>query len=217
MNVIDAVTTRSSIRHFTPEPLADEVLRGLVADAARAPSGGNLQPWRIYAVNGESMTRLREFLATQPPMDTPEYDIYPAELPEPYRSSRFAVGEQMYALLGIGRDDKEGRGRQFARNNDFFGAPAAIFCYVDRRMGPPQWSDLGMYLQTFMLLAVERGLATCPQEYWSIRHRAVSSFVGAPAEEMLFCGVSVGYADPDAPINSLRTERLPVEQFARFL
>ena len=123
----------------------------------------------------------------------------------------------MYATLGIGRDDKDGRRRQFAHNNDFFGAPAAIFCYVDRQMGPPQWSDLGMYLQTFMLLAVERGLGTCAQEYWSIRHKAVTSFVGAPENEMMFCGLSLGHPDPTAPINTLTTERMPLDQFARFL
>jgi nitroreductase len=217
MNVIDAVNARISVRQFTAEPVADDVLRGLVADAARAPSGGNVQPWRIYGVNGDGMTRLREFLATQPPLDAPEYEIYPQPLSEPYRTNRFVIGEQMYATLGIGREDKEGRRRQFAHNNDFFGAPAAIFCYVDRQMGKPQWSDLGMYLQTFMLLAVERGLGTCPQEYWSVRHKAVSAFVGAPDNEMLFCGVALGHVDAAAPINALRSERMPLDQFARFL
>lgn len=205
------------MRQFTPRAVPDDVLRSLVDDAARAPSGGNLQPWRIYVVNGASMDRLREHLATQAPIDQPEYDIYPASLSEPYRTNRFTVGEQMYATLGIARDDKDGRRRQFAHNNDFFGAPAALFCYVDRQMGLPQWSDLGMYLQTFMLLAVERGLATCAQEYWSVRHAAVTSFTGAPATEMLFCGMSVGYEDTSAPINTLRSERMPLEQFATFL
>jgi nitroreductase len=217
MNVIDAVNTRMSVRQFTAEPVADELLQGLVDDARRAPSGGNVQPWRIYGVNGESMHRLREFLATQPPIDEPEYEIYPKGLTEPYRTNRFVCGEMMYATLGIEREDKDGRRRQFAHNNDFFGAPAALFCYVDRQMGPPQWSDLGMYLQTFMLLAVERGLGTCAQEYWSVRHKAVTAFVGAPESEMLFCGIAVGHPDPAAPINTLRTERMPLEQFATFL
>ena len=217
MDVIDAVNTRMSVRQFTDRPVDDALLRGLVEDAARAPSGGNVQPWRIYVVNGESMARLREHLAAQAPIDTPEYDIYPPSLKEPYRTNRFTVGEQMYATLGIAREDKDGRRRQFAHNNDFFGAPAALFCYVDRQMGLPQWSDLGMYLQTFMLLAVERGLGTCAQEYWSVRHAAVTSFVGAPEEEMLFCGVSIGYVDESAPINTLRSERMPLDGFARFL
>ncbi len=217
MDVIQAVRTRSSIREFLADPVDDDTLRSLLADASRAPSGGNLQPWRLYVVNGNSMTRLREFLVDQPPIEATEYDIYPPHLTEPYRTNRFALGEQMYALLGIGRDDREGRFAQFARNAEFFGAPAALFCFVDRQMGPPQWSDLGMFLQTLMLLAVESGLATCPQEYWSVRQGAVRSFVGAPDNEMLFCGMAVGYADPNAVINALRSERMPVDEWARFV
>ncbi len=217
MNVVDAVHQRSSIRQFLDTPVGDDQVRGLLTDAARSPSGGNVQPWRIYVVNGPSMVRLREFLPTQPPIEAPEYEIYPRGLTEPYRTNRFTVGEQMYALLGIPREDKPARLTQFARNGDFFGAPAAMFCFVDRQMGPPQWSDLGMFLQTFMLLAVERGLATCAQEYWSVRHAAIASFVGAPDDEMLFCGVSIGHADPDAPVNGLRSERMPLDQWATFV
>jgi nitroreductase len=217
MDVTAAVHARISVREFLPDPVDDEVLRQLLVDASFAPSGGNLQPWRIYVVNGESMTRLREYLPTQPPLEAGEYDIYPKALTEPYRTNRFTIGEQMYATLGIARDDKQGRFQQFARNGDFFGAPAALFCFVDRQMGPPQWSDLGMFLQTFMLLAVERGLATCAQEYWSVRHGAIASFVGAPQNEMLFCGMSIGYADPAAPVNGLRSERMPLDEWARFV
>jgi nitroreductase len=189
----------------------------MLTDAARAASGGNVQPWRIYVVNGESMTRLREFLKTKPPVDEPEYEIYPSGLTEPYRTNRFELGEQMYATLGIAREDKEGRRRQFAHNNDFFGSPAAIFCYVDRQMGSPQWSDLGMFLQNFMLLAVDNGLGTCAQEYWSVRHKSVTEFVGAPENEMLFCGVALGHVDESAPVNSLKSQRMPVDQFAKFV
>ena len=112
---------------------------------------------------------------------------------------------------------KEARRAQFAQNNDFFGAPAAIFLFLDRQMNQPQWSDAGMFLQTFMLLAVERGFGTCPQEYWSIRHKAISSFVGAPDNEMLFCGVAIGTVDDSAPINTLRSERMPLDQWATFV
>jgi nitroreductase len=217
MDVAAAVHARISVREFLSDPVDDAVLRHLLVDASYAPSGGNLQPWRIYVVNGESMTRLREYLPTQPPLEAGEYDIYPKALTEPYRTNRFTIGEQMYATLGIARDDKQGRFQQFARNGDFFGAPAALFCFVDRQMGLPQWSDLGMFLQTFMLLAVERGLATCAQEYWSVRHGAISAFVGAPDNEMLFCGMSIGYADPAAPVNGLRSERMPLDAWARFI
>jgi len=217
MNVVDAVNARLSVRQFLSTPVSDDQLRSLLSDASRSPSGGNVQPWRMYVVNGESLTRMREFLTTQPPVEEPEYDIYPKSISEPYRTNRFTIGEQMYATLGIAREDKPGRLRQFAHNNDFFSAPAAMFCFIDRQMGPPQWSDLGMFLQTFMLLAVELGLATCAQEYWSVRHKAVSTFVGAPENEMLFCGMSIGYADTSAPINSLRSERMPVDEWAHFI
>ncbi len=156
MNVTDAVNARKSVRAFLPDPVSDDVIARLLTTASRAPSGGNVQPWRIYVVNGESMTRFRDFLADRP-IEPAAYDIYPSPLHEPYRSSRFKVGEDMYATLGIERDDKAGRLAQFAKNLDFFGAPAAIFCFIDRIMGPPQWSDLGMFLQTFMLLAQEAG------------------------------------------------------------
>lgn len=208
---------RTSIRQFGSRGVDVELLRSLLKDASFAPSGGNVQPWRIYVVEGQSMERMRAFLATQPPLDQPEYEIYPAGLTEPYRTNRFTIGEQMYATLGIAREDKEGRRRQFAHNNDFFGAPAAIFCYIDRQMGPPQWSDCGMFLQTFMLLATEQGLSTCAQEYWSVRHKSVSAFVGAPDNEMLFCGVAIGYADESAPVNRLRSERMPLDQWVTFV
>ena len=217
MKVTDAVATRYSARSFLPDAIDDDTIRALLEKASRAPSGGNLQPWRIFVVNGACMDRLRTHLAAATPFDEPLYEIYPPKLWEPYRTNRFAVGERLYASIGIGRDDKEGRLAQFARNGEFFGAPAGLFCFVDRRMGPPQWSDLGMFLQTLMLLATEAGLDTCAQEYWSTRHRAVSEFVGAPDELMLFCGMAIGRADPEAPINGWRTDRQPLEEWAEFV
>jgi len=217
MEVVEAIYKRMSVRQFTNEPVSDDVIRQLLTDASRAPSGGNVQPWRIYVVNGESLTRMRDYLTTKPPVEEPEYLIYPEQLSEPYRTARFELGEQMYATLGIAREDKAGRRRQFANNNDFFSAPAAIFCYVDRQMNSPQWSDLGMFLQTFMLLAVDKGLGTCAQEYWSVRHGAVTEFVGAPENEMLFCGLALGHVDNSAPVNSLQSQRFPVDEFAKFV
>lgn len=217
VDVTQAVLARRSIRQFRSDPVADDQLAELFTLAARAPSGGNVQPWRLYIVNGASMVRLRAHLATAPALELPEYDIYPPALWEPYRTNRFALGEQMYAAVGIPREDKDARLRQFARNADFFGAPAALFCFIDRGMGPPQWSDCGMFLQTFMLLATAAGLGTCAQEYWAVRHGAVAEFVGAPDDEMLFCAVSIGYADEAAPINAVRSERMPLEQWARFV
>jgi nitroreductase len=216
MHVSEAVARRKSVRQFLPDPVDDALLRDLLERAARAPSGGNVQPWRIYVINGDTMTRFRTFIADQP-IEAGEYDIYPPNLWEPYRTNRYALGEAMYATLGIGRDDKAGRLGQFAKNGDFFGAPAGLFCFIDRNMGPPQWSDLGMFLQTFMLLAQEVGLDTCAQEYWSVRHSAVREFCGAPDEELLFCGMAIGRADWDAPVNTLQSERMPLDQWVRFV
>ncbi|MES0872562.1 nitroreductase [Sinimarinibacterium thermocellulolyticum] len=221
MDVTEAVLTRRSVRAFLDRPVPASLLREVIALAARAPSGGNLQPWHIVAVGGAPLKqiseRVLERLRKADPDERPEYAIYPPKLWEPHRTARFEIGEQMYAALGVTREDKLGRLQQFARNYEFFGAPAALFCYIDRRMGPPQWSDLGMYLQTLMLLLRERGLDSCAQECWSVYPKTVGSVLQVPPELMLFCGMSIGYADPEAPVNRLRSQRLPVEAFARFV
>lgn len=220
MRVTEAVQSRRSVRAFLDRPVPADVLREAVDLAARAPSGGNLQPWRIYVIAGPVLADLRDRVAGRlqhaDPTERPEYAIYPPNLWEPHRTERFELGEAMYATLGIPREDKAGRLRQFAQNFEFFGAPAGLFCYIDRRMGPPQWSDLGMYLQTLMLLLRERGLDSCPQECWSVYPKTVASVLQPPAELMLFCGMAIGYADPDAPVNRLRSHRLPLDRFAEF-
>lgn len=216
MNVTEAVNRRKSVRRFLPDPVTDDVLRELLTSASRSPSGGNVQPWRLYVVNGDSMARFRTFLADRRP-GAPAYEIYPKALTEPYRSSRFKIGEDMYAAIGVERDDKAGRFAQFAQNLDFFGAPAAIFCYIDRQMGPPQWSDLGMFLQTFMLLAQEAGVDTCAQEAWAVHEGAISEFVGAPDELQIFCGMAIGHEDTEHPINTVVSEREPLDTFATFV
>jgi nitroreductase len=134
----------------------------------------------------------------------------------PYRDRRFAVGEDMYALLGVPRDDKAGRLRWFARNYQFFGAPLALFCTVDRRMGMPQWSDLGMYLQTVMLLLRDEGLDSCAQECWAVYPQTITQFLGTPTERMLFTGMAIGYRNEAAKINELVTRRAPLDEFASF-
>lgn len=220
INVSQAVQTRRSVRAFLPDAIEESVLREILQQAARAPSGGNVQPWKVYALGGGQMDDfkrlMRERLQDPSATDQPEYEIYPQNLWEPHRSERFELGEAMYALLGIPRSDKAGRLRQFANNFQFFGAPAALFCYVDRRMGKPQWSDLGMFLQTVMLLLRERGLDSCPQECWSVYPQTVAKFLRPPDELILFCGMAIGYADPDAPVNQLRSHRLPLADFAEF-
>ena len=217
MKVSDAVLQRSSIRAFTAKPVHQKVIKELLKKSARAANGGNLQPWKIFVLNEDSMKSFLKFQLDFNEPETSAYDIYPHKLKEPYRTSRFELGEQMYDLLGIGRDDKEARISQVLKNFEFFGAPAAIFCFVDKQMGPPQRSDLGMFLQTFMLLATEAGIDTCAQEAWSMKQERVSSFVRADAEDMLFCGLAIGYRDKEAVINRLRSERRPLNEWATFL
>jgi len=217
MKVSEAVLSRKSIRAFTPQPINNQVIKDLLALAARSPSGGNLQPWKIYVVNNQSMKKFIEFQARWDQPETPGYAIYPSGLTEPYRTSRYQLGEAMYELLGIPREDKDARLQQVMRNFEFFGAPAALFCFVDKQMGPPQWSDLGMFLQTFMLLAQEAGIDTCAQEAWAMKNDSVSKFVGADESDLLFCGLAMGYKDKNAAINKLSSERRPLKQWAKFL
>ena len=217
MNVTEAVFSRTSIRSFLEDPVSDELLKTLLEKASRAASGGNLQPWKIFIVNNSAMKDFLEFQEGWTEPEVPAYEIYPPKLKEPYRTSRFELGEQMYELLGIGRENKEARIAQVMENFRFFGAPCAFFCFIDRQMGPPQWSDLGMFLQTFMLLAKEAGLDTCAQEAWSMKHDSVSKFVKAEDSDMLFCGMAIGYRDDTAKVNSLKSERRPLNEWAKFL
>jgi len=218
VNVTEALATRASCRAFLATPVPEATVRAILDAARQAPSGGNLQPWRVYALTGAPLAGLVALVRTRMPShprgEDPEYDIYPRELWEPYRSRRFKCGEDLYATLGVQREDKLARLLQFARNYEFFGAPVGLFFCLDRRLGPPQWSDVGMYMQSVMLLAREHGLDTCAQEAWSVWPRTVGEFLGVPPELMLFSGMALGYRDESAPINCLRTERAPLEEVA---
>ena len=217
MNVYEAVLSRKSIRSFLSDPVDSKIIKDLLSRASRSPSGGNLQPWKIYVLNESAMEDFLIFQDNWDDPETPAYEIYPPKLKEPYRSSRFELGEQMYELLRIPREDKQARLEQVMKNFNFFGAPCAFFCFVDRQMGPPQWSDLGMFLQTFMLLAQEAGLDTCAQEAWSMKHDSVSKFVKAESSDILFCGMAIGYRDESAAVNSLKSKRRPLKDWAKFL
>jgi len=204
------VDRRISVRAFTADPAPEAVVRDILERAARAPSGGNLQPWRVYALAGEPLADLKTLVAATP-METPEYDVYPPDLWEPFRTRRFQCGEDLYASIGVPREDRPARLRQLAKNLDFFGAPVGLFFCLDRKLGPPQWSDVGMYMQNLMLLAVERGLDTCAQEFWARYPRTVGGFIGLPDDHMLFSGMALGYRDETAPINGWRTRRDPFD------
>ncbi len=220
-SVTTAIQSRHSCRAFLPKPVAADVVRSLVDSARAAPSGGNMQPWQIYVLANEAIADFRARLAPRraanPMGEAPGYEVYPPNVQEPYRSRRYKCGEDLYATIGVAREDKPARLRQFARNFDFFGAPVAMFFVLDRRMGPPQWADVGMLMQNVMLLAREQGLDTCAQEAWTVWHQFVGEFLGLGPEQILFCGIALGYRDDSAPINSLRTDRAPLAECCTFL
>lgn len=221
MNVTEAVAARRSVRRFLDREVEPALLRAVLDKARAAPSGGNLQPWQATVLTGASLDRLRQAmqaaLVAPPGSETPEYRIYPADLPDPWRARRAANGEAMYEALGIPREDKAGRFAQLARNFDFFGAPVGLFVHMPRLMGPPQWADLGLWLQTVMLLLVEAGLGSCPQEAWSAYPQTIKQVAGIPDDHLLFCGLAIGWPDPDAPVNSFANARAPIEETVRFL
>lgn len=219
MEVYEAVTSRRSVRAFTGRPVPKEVLERVLAAAAWAPSGSNLQPWHVYVVTGERLAELKrragERVATGDAWDEREYEMYPAELKSPYRERRSAFGRERYGALGIAREDWEARQRAAADNWQCFGAPAALFVYIDRDMGPAQWADLGIYLQTVMLLLRAEGLHSCPQMAWSVYRRTVAEIV-RPAEGLvLFCGMSIGFED--VSVSQPRTGRAPLEETVTFV
>jgi len=217
MDVSEAVARRISIRAFKPDPVPRAAVADILLRAAQAPSGGNLQPWRIYALAGEPLAEFKARVAANPFGEAPEYNVYPPDLWEPFRTRRWQNGEDLYATIGIPREDKPARLRQLARNGEFFGAPVGVFFFLDRKLGPPQWADLGMYMQSVMLLAVERGLDTCPQEYWARYPQTVATFVGAPDDHMLFSGMALGYRDEAHPINTLKASRDPFEVWGELI
>lgn len=217
MNVTQAVNTRRSIRQFLDIPVPHEVLQDVLTAAQRAPSGGNVQPWNAVVLTGKPLQELIDAVQARiahDPLDRDtEYMIYPENLQEPYRSRRFGVGEAMYAALGIPRDDKLARLMQFAANFRAFEAPVLMMIHCPRNMGPPQWSDMGMWLQTIMLLLRESGLDSCAQEAWSVYSQTIKPMLGiSEIENILFCGLAIGYRDPAAPINNFNVPRAPLEE-----
>lgn len=220
MHVSHALRTRISTRAFLPEPVALEMVHEILDTARWSPSGGNLQPWRVIAVSGEArqdaIDAVAAALARNPRGEQGDYPMYPADLWEPYRTRRYQVGEDMYEKLDIPRSDRSARLARVAQNLQFFGAPVGLFFVIDRRMGHGQWAHLGMFMQSVALAAMDRGVATCMQEAWAQGRDTLHAHFGLPEHEVLYCGMALGYADPDAPVNTLRSAREPVEGFATF-
>lgn len=220
VTVTEAVLARYSVRAFLDRPVDRATIEAILETAKRSPSGGNLQPWHVDVLTGDALARLkarvREVLTADPRGEGTEYPVYPPALDEPWRTRRYRVGEQLYESIGIPREDRPARLRQFARNYDFFGAPVGLFFSIERSFGPPQWAHLGMFIHSIALLAVERGLGVCEQEAWALVHRTVGDFLGMPESRMLYCGMALGWADETAPINGWRSEREPLETFSTF-
>ncbi|MEW2516003.1 nitroreductase [Streptomyces sp. NPDC046870] len=219
MDVYEAVASRRAVRAFTDRPVPRETLKRVLSAAAWAPSGSNIQPWHTYVVTGAPLAELKkragERLASGDPWDTPEYQMYPPELKSPYRERRSAFGEQRYGALGIAREDLEARQRAAAANWDCFGAPAALFCYIDKGMGSPQWADVGMYLQSIMLLLRAEGLHSCAQMSWAKYHKSVAEVLSPPDGLVLFCGMSIGHEDVTA--GDARIGRAPLDETVTFV
>lgn len=217
MNVSEAIDYRRSVRGFLDKPVDVALVKDIVIRASRAASGGNLQPWHVDVVHGESMAKLKaimaEKLAAGGQMEQSEYNVYPPELKDPYATRRAEVGEMLYGAIGIPREDKAGRAKWFFNNFQFFGAPVGLFVSLDRQMEQPQWADAGALLNSIMLLLCEAGLDSCPQECWSIYPKTLGDLLHLPDNRILWTGMSIGYKDPANPANSLRAKRAPAEEW----
>lgn len=220
MSVSEAVASRRSIRQFLPDPVGQDILQRVLEKAQRAPSGGNTQPWNAIVATGEPLARLHAAVAEVIPrgraVHAPEYHVYPPELDGAYEQRRFGVGEAMYAALQIPREDKKARLGQFMANFRSFGAPVLMLVHTPRYMGPPQWSDIGMWLQTVMLLLREEGLDSCAQEAWSVYTPIIRAHFSIPDDHIFFCGLAIGERDAAAPVNCFEVPRAAVNEAISF-
>jgi nitroreductase len=219
VNVYEAVRSRRSVRSFLGRPVSAAVLTRVLSAAVRAPSGGNLQPWQVYLLSGSRLedlkSRIRRRIAAGDSGDPRPVQPYPAALPDIYAQRLADMGERRYGAAGIAQEDTDGRARIRARNWECFGAPAALFCYLDERMLPPQWMDAGIFLQSVMLLVRAEGLDSCPQIAWAEYHRTVAEVTKPPDGHVLACGMSIGYADMQEPQPPM--PRAPLSEVVTFL
>jgi nitroreductase len=220
LTVEDAIRGRQSIRAFLPRPVPRDLIARLIETAGRAPSGTNIQPWMVYVVDGEVRDRIVAEMCTAfdtaPEPERP-YNYYPQKWREPYIGRRRACGWGLYGTLGITREDKEGMRRQRRGNYDLFGAPVGLFFTIDNDMEIGSWLDTGMFIQSLMVAARQFGLETCPQAALANYHALLRKRLGIPDVEQVICGMALGYPDPDAKVNTFRTDREPVDVFTTFV
>lgn len=220
--VIDeAITSRRSVRAFLPDAVDDATIRDILEVAARAPSGTNMQPWQVYVATGAVKDRIADAILNSgiraEKAEWDEYKYYPDQFFEPYLTRRRTVGFGLYSALGIGRREVDRMREQHDRNFVFFDAPVGLLFTIDRRLNQGSWIDLGMFLENIMIAARARGLHTCPQAAFAPYHRQIRPVLGMKDEEILVCGMALGYEDASKPENKFHTERAPLEEWVRFL
>ena len=218
--VDEAITSRRSVRAFLPGPVDEATIRDILDVAAWAPSGTNMQPWRVYVTTGEAKERISRAIldsGLRAEKARGEYKYYPDKFFEPYYARRRAVGYALYDHLGIGKRDVDQMRAQHDRNFVFFDAPVGMIFTIDRRLNQGSWVDYGMFLQNIMVAARARGLHTCPQAAFAPYHQQIRPVLGIPDEEIVVCGMALGYEDTSKPENNLRTERAPLDDWASFL
>ncbi|MFC7293044.1 nitroreductase [Hirschia litorea] len=224
MNVEDALKKRISIRNYLSKPVDEETLRTLFERARWSPSGGNMQPWKVIVVTGQAREEvvkigMDEAIAAYANPDLrqdDEFNVYPPNLTPIYNNRRKQVGQDMYEVLGIPREDKISRYAHVGRNYEFFGAPVGVFFIIDRQMGRGQWAHLGMFMQSVCLAATEMGLGTCIQEAWAFSRKSLAKHFELPDNEILYCGMSLGWPDMVAPLSKFRSKREVVDSFVQF-
>lgn len=218
--VDEAIISRHSVRAFLPDPVDDDAIRAILAVAARAPSGTNMQPWRAYVTRGEVKKRISDAILSSgiraEKVEWDEYKYYPDHFFEPYQARRRANGFGLYGALGIGRREVDRMRAQHDRNFVFFDAPVGMIFTIDRRLNKGSWIDYGMFLQNIMIAARARGMDTCPQAAFAPYHRQIRPILGITDEEIVVCGMALGYEDKSKPENRFRTEREALDQWVTF-
>lgn len=216
--VIDAVVNRRSVRRFLSTPVSPNVVRAILSEASRAPSGTNFQPWRVHVVTGVTRANLSRAVtqAAEAGNRCDEYSYAPTPVMEPYLSRRRKVGYDLYKLCGISRDDFAARKQAMLSNFEFFGAPVGLFFTMERRLLLGSWLDCGMFMQNVMILARAHGLETCAQQAWCEYGRIVHEQLDIPDADIMLSGMALGHPDPDAPANTLVSDRVTIDDFAVF-
>jgi nitroreductase len=220
-DVWEAMRSRRAVRAFLPAAVERETIERILELASRAPSGSNIQQWKVWVVAGDAKQRLSDKIMAAHEADDPsyaeEYDYYPPEWTEPYLSRRRTLGKALYGVVGVAKGDMAATKRQQGRNYIFFGAPVGMFITIGREMPVGSWFDTGTFLQSILLGARGFGLHTCPQQAFTKYNRLIRAELRIPDSEVIACGLALGHADPDAPENRLATTREPVSSFATFL